>query len=302
MDLLEELGLEEKHELVYESVDKEVYAHTIYYEVEKIDYDLLITENEDPVDNLFSEKQQRLYVDPLYSSKWTNRDFWAGSNVAIYYAAKTPPIVPDMFLSFDVKIPKNLENKKNKCYFVWLMKKSPELVVEIVSNKEGKEKSSKVDIYAQMGVKYYVIQDSYQELSDEKLQVFQLVNGKYELYQNHQYNYMPEIDLGVMLWTGIFEDAMNQEFARWCEKDGTTISTGKERADLEAQRANKLDQEKIIAEQKAKEEAERADLEAQRANTEAARANLEAQKTQDALQEIERLKQQLASLGLKTEL
>ncbi|TAE75423.1 MAG: hypothetical protein EAZ85_02345, partial [Bacteroidetes bacterium] len=120
----------------------------------------------------------------------------------------------------------------------------------------------------------------------------------YELYNNHQHNYMPEIDLGVMLWTGIFEDAMDQEFARWCEKSGKTISTGKERADLEAERAD-------LEAQKAKEESQRADLEAQKAKEESQRANkldqekiIAEQKTQDALQEIERLKQQLASLGL----
>ncbi|TAE68899.1 MAG: hypothetical protein EAZ85_13730, partial [Bacteroidetes bacterium] len=141
----------------------------------------------------------------------------------------------------------------------------------------------------------------------------------YELYNNHQHNYMPEIDLGVMLWTGIFEDAMDQEFVRWCEKEGNIISTGKERADLEAQRANlealranleakraDLEAKKANEEakranleaEKAKEESQRADLEAQKAKEESQRANLEAQKTQDALQEIERLKQQLASLGL----
>jgi Uma2 family endonuclease len=92
------------------------------------------------VDNLFSEVQQRLYIDPLHANQWTNRSFMACSNVGIYYESNMPAVVPDMFLSFDVTKPKTWEKKKNKCYFLWLMKKPPELVIEMVSNKIGGNK------------------------------------------------------------------------------------------------------------------------------------------------------------------
>jgi hypothetical protein len=67
----------------------------------------LITEDDTPVDNLSSEKQQRLLTEPLYSS-WEgpgeNRPFLAVANVGVFSQARTPAIVPDMFLSLDVTV------------------------------------------------------------------------------------------------------------------------------------------------------------------------------------------------------
>ncbi len=78
-----------------------------------------------PVDNFASFKQQRLLVSSLQS-----QTFLAEANVGIYYTDLQPPIVPDVFLSLDVQVPKN-------CYLVWHFGKPPEVVLEIVSNKEG---------------------------------------------------------------------------------------------------------------------------------------------------------------------
>lgn len=53
----------------------------------------LVTEDDEPVDNTLSKKQQRLLVEPLYSS-WTPppdedepekpRPFWAGANLGVF--------------------------------------------------------------------------------------------------------------------------------------------------------------------------------------------------------------------------
>lgn len=59
----------------------------------------LITEDDEPVDNLPSEKQQRLLTESLYSS-WSGpgagRTFLACANVGVFYQAKDPAIVPDV--------------------------------------------------------------------------------------------------------------------------------------------------------------------------------------------------------------
>ena len=272
--LLEELGFEERYEVVYESEDKEIHAHTIYYEIEKIDYEQFVTEDDTPVDNLFSELQQRMLIEPLRMQEWTTRDFMACSNVAIYYKSKQPPVVPDMFLSFDVRKPDSWFKKKDKCYYMWLMKKPPELVLEIVSNKIGGENTTKFDIYAQMGVKYYIIHDPYRELYAEDLNVFELVNGKYEPYAPVTHHYMPDVTLGIKIWNGIFEDS-EAPFARWCNKAGEYLLTGKERSDMEAERAD-------AEAQRADEEAQRADTEAKKAKEADLRADAEAQKAKEA--------------------
>lgn len=59
------------------------------------------------MDNLASEKQQRLLVSSLYSSL-ENEIFLAAANVGIYYIYGETAIVPDVFISFDVQVPGNL--------------------------------------------------------------------------------------------------------------------------------------------------------------------------------------------------
>jgi hypothetical protein len=50
--------------------------------------DDLVTEDDTPVDNLFSEKQQRLLTEPLYSSWDAGRLFLAASNVGLSHAVR----------------------------------------------------------------------------------------------------------------------------------------------------------------------------------------------------------------------
>ena len=82
----------------------------------------LVTEDDVPVDNVFSEKQQRLLTEPLFSS-WSGpgeqRPFVAMANVGLFYALRRPPLVPDVLLSLGVKMPADIHLKHNRSYFVW---------------------------------------------------------------------------------------------------------------------------------------------------------------------------------------
>ena len=125
----------------------------------------LVTEDDVPVDNLFSAKQRRLLVEPLYSS-WRPpvveeateasepRHFLADSDVGIFSSPHQPPVAPDMFLSFDVQANADYFANEHRAYFVWEFEKFPEVVVEIVSNRIGKEMDAKMQRYARMGILY----------------------------------------------------------------------------------------------------------------------------------------------------
>lgn len=77
------------------------------------DANRLITEDDTPVDNFASEKQQRLLVSSLYSSR-KGQIFIAAANVGVYYTANQPAIVPDVFLSLDVQVPqKSIQSNTN---------------------------------------------------------------------------------------------------------------------------------------------------------------------------------------------
>jgi len=120
----------------------------------KIDYNSFVTEDDAPVDNLLSERQQQLLTDALYASWIYDKPYEACSNVGIYENPPDVPIVPDMFLSLNVELPKDIWQKKNRCNFIGVYGKPPEMVVEVVSNKIGNKRTTKLQKYERMGIKY----------------------------------------------------------------------------------------------------------------------------------------------------
>ncbi len=120
----------------------------------------LVTEDDIPVDNLFSAKQRRLLVEPLYSS-WQPptledvtepRIFLADSDVAVFGTPYQSAIAPDMFLSLDVAPNPAYIANEHRSYFVWEYGKAPEVALEIVSNRKGKEMDDKLRRYGQIGI------------------------------------------------------------------------------------------------------------------------------------------------------
>ena len=201
----------------------------------------LVIEDDTPVDNFQSEKQQRLLVEPLYSSWSPGIPFIAAANVGLFYALKQDPLVPDAFVSLGVQMPTDWSQKQNRSYFVWEFGKVPEVCIEVVSNKVGKELGSKKDDYARIGIPYYAVFDPLKqlqgkdELNGTLLKVWVLTARKYvELPQPF---WLETVGLGLTLWAGEFEGQPGL-WLRWCDEAVKVISTGTERAVLEEQRAN----------------------------------------------------------------
>jgi Uma2 family endonuclease len=221
-------------------VDKVMVEQLLIKDIEDCDVpdaNLLITEDDTPVDNLASEKQQRLLVSSLYSSL-QNQTFIAAANVGVYHTYGEPAIVPDVFVSYDVQVPENWWEKENRCYLVWKFGKSPELVIEIVSNKKGNELDTKLQTYEKMRVSYYIVYDPNQHLGEQVLRVYTIKGRRYVETTN---NWLEDIDLGVTLWTGEFE-GRNGNWLRWCYQDGSILLTGDERAQQAEQRAQQAEQ------------------------------------------------------------
>ncbi len=186
----------------------------------------LITEDDTPVDNFGSEKQQRFLTNILYDAQ-KERIFSACANVGIYHHIKQPPIVPDFFLSLDVQIPTNFWAKNHRCYMVWEFGKVPEVVIEIVSNKVGGELDEKLKIYQRMRVLYYIVYDPQQHLGEKVLRIFKLTGLNYEETNE---TWLKEVDLGLTFWEGEFEGISNT-WLRWRDEAGNLLLTGDERAE-----------------------------------------------------------------------
>ncbi len=226
----------------------------------------LVTEDDVPVDNLFSAKQRRLLVEPLYSS-WqppavegstAPRIFLADSDVGIFSSPHQPPIAPDMFLSLDVEPNPEYFSHQHRAYFMWEFDKAPEVALEIVSNRKGNEMDAKIQRYARIGIDYEVIFDPQLFLSSETLKIYELN------FASRRYNYrsdflLPELGLRLQLWCGEFEGT-EAAWLRWCDANGNLIPTEAERADAEAERA----ESEAAARQRAEAELERLRAELQR--------------------------------------
>ena len=205
----------------------------------------LVTEDDTPVDNLASEKHQRLLTETLYSS-WdgpgAGRPFLAAANVGVFALVRNPAIVPDVFLSLDVEVAQDWWQKEHRSYLLWEFGKPPDVVIEIVSNTVGGEADEKHQKYARMRVIYYVIYDPLRQVMPDVLTIYRLSGTDYERHNSLRF---PDIGLGVTLWDGTYE-GKTDTWLRWTDADGNLILTGKERAEQERQRA---EQERQRAEQ-----------------------------------------------------
>lgn len=216
------------------------------------DISQLIIEDDTPVDNFRSEKQQRLLTEVLYSS-WVpptdSQTFIAATNVGVFYNIGLPPLVPDVFLSLDTSMPEDWREKKNRTYFIWEFGKAPDVVIEIVSNREVNELGSKLRDYARMAVGYYVVFDPLQILGDKILRTYQLAVRRYVEMETF---WLEEVGLGLTLWEGLFEGKQDI-WLRWCDKEGNILPTGAERAHTAEERAHTAEQraEQLAAQLKA---------------------------------------------------
>lgn len=210
------------------------HFHLTPYELpETPDVENLVIDDEAPV-GILREKQQRLLTEPLYSS-WSGppplddgeaRRFAALANVGLFAMEGEQPVVPDVMLSLDVAIADDLRLKKNRSYFMWTFGKPPDVVIELVSNREGGELGSKIERYQRIGVSHYVVYDPLAQLGGQALRSFELRGG---VYVSTLRPWFESVGLGLMVWEGEFEGTQ-ERWLRWCTRDGQLLPTGAERA------------------------------------------------------------------------
>ena len=233
----------------------------------------MVTEDDTPVDNWFSEQQQRLLTHPLYAS-WPGpgegRPFVVAANVGVFRLPREAPLVPDAFLCLNVSRPKDYWAKPGRSYCMWEYDgKPPDVVIEVVSNTEGGEMGAKKERYAQFGVTYYVVFDPRDHLKQGRLHAFELSSTG--IYVECQADLLPMVGLGLRLWRGVFEKE-EATWLRWHDASGALIPTAEERAEQERNRAEKADNRAEQADNRAKQERNRAKQADNRAKQERNRA------------------------------
>ena len=120
------------------------------------------------------------------------------------------------------------------------------------SRQKGKT-TIKKNIYAQIGVRYYVVFDplkqiqSKEEMDEALLRVWSIAPGGYieltpaqGITEIGQSVWLDAAGIGLTLWEGQFEEEVTRLWLRWCDRDGQVILTGAERAEEAESKAQRL--------------------------------------------------------------
>lgn len=199
-----------------------------------------MTEDDAPVDNIYSAKQQKLLTEALTAS-WDGggKPFLTAANIGLYNTPSDAAIVPDAVLALGVRPLGPPKHKQNNAYFFWMIGKPPDAAFEVVSNKKGGELDEKLEKYAFLRVPYYIVWDPSDLLKIDRLRIHTLHETHYVTTPD---TFLPGIGLGLKIWKGSF-DGWDVEWLRWCDRKGKLLLTGaeqRERADRAQKRADKL--------------------------------------------------------------
>lgn len=164
---------------------------------------------------------------------WNQRNDWFfGIDMAVYHTTGVSPlvpVVPDGFLSLGVERFKS--DTLRVSYVVWEENNIPPIfALEVVSQTYGGEYDKKMDIYAKLGVLYYVVYNPYYWRRDQHqpFEVYRLVNGEYEQQIGEPF-WMPEVGLGI--GRGRYNDGGSQlEVLYWFDERGNRYPTAEERS------------------------------------------------------------------------
>ncbi|BAY07833.1 Uma2 family endonuclease [Calothrix sp. NIES-2098] len=179
----------------------------------------------------------------ILESIWANRNDWFfGVDMGIYHTtgiSHLVPVVPDGFLSLGVQ--RRKADKSRFSYVVWKEENIvPKFVLEVVSKTPGDEYDTKLNIYAKLGVLYYVIYNPQYWRRDQHqpFEVYQLINGEYQLQIGEPF-WMSEIGLGIGR-SRYTSGTIQRKVLYWYDENGTGYSTSDEVAQTERQQKERL--------------------------------------------------------------
>lgn len=211
-----------------------------------------------PVDNELQNLIPNL-LEAILSLAWAERgDWFFGVDMGIYYAPNKPAIVPDGFLSLGVK--RVISKEGRLSYVLWEENEIvPILALEVISKTYGGEYEEKQNIYAELGILYYIVYFPNRPKRSKKpaFKVYQLIEDKYVSLEGEPV-WLPEIGLAIGRDEGTYL-ARTREWLYWYDRQGNRLPTQEELTIQQQQRAVQAEQRAAQVEQQAEIERQRAD-------------------------------------------
>ncbi|MFB2974602.1 Uma2 family endonuclease [Aerosakkonema sp. BLCC-F183] len=219
------------------------------------------------VKNFQEHPQSILLTDsiaPVLQQLHPDGQYCIGQDCGIYWRLTDPPErgaeAPDWF--YVPNVPPTLDGQVRRSYVLWQEYIAPSIVLEFVSG-DGSEERDPTRITGKFWIYEQVIRPPFYgiyEVRQARVEVYQLLAGKYYLVTANERGRFPIPPLGVELgiWQGRYQN-LELPWLRWWDANGNLLLAGSERAELERQ-------EKELAQQQAEEERQRAEQERQRAD------------------------------------
>ncbi|MCA1994553.1 MAG: Uma2 family endonuclease, partial [Coleofasciculus sp. S288] len=207
------------------------------------------------VKNFQEHPQSILLTDsirPVLQQLHPDGHYCIGQDCGIYWRLTDPlekgAEAPDWF--YVPNVPPLLNGEVRRSYVLWKEYVAPLIVLEFVSgdgseerdktpafspNQQETTKPGKFWVYEQaIRVPFYGIY----EVKKASVEVYQLVQGHYELMSANERGHYPIPAMGVELgiWQGRYQE-MELPWLRWWDNQGNLLLFGEERAEQEQQRA-----------------------------------------------------------------
>jgi Uma2 family endonuclease len=253
----------------------------------------------------FQEHPQSLLLTssiiPILERLHSDGRYAIGQDSGIYWRLVDPPErgaeAPDWF--YVANVAPDLDGTYRRSYVMWKELVIPTIAIEFVSGDGSEERDATAPTGDSKAGKFWVYEQAIQipfyaiyEADKAAVEVYELVNGRYQRVAANQRGNYPIAPMGVELgiWQGEY---LNQDFPwlRWWDDAGNLLLAGDELAKRELLRA---EQESLRAERESL-RAERESLRAERAVEQVAE---EKQRTEQERQRADRLAAKLRELGI----
>ena len=194
-------------------------------------------------------ERHKLQMDLLINSlkPWLGERGYVGGNMFMYFS-------PNQVKNEDVKGPDvfvalGSSNHERKSWVVWEEKKSPDIVIELLSKTTAKfDKEKKKPIYQnQLGVQEYYWFDPHNPNDFQGFELTKRVKSVKGVYKELPFKndgfISQQLGLKLFLWRGVY-DRINTVWLRWALQTGELLLLPQE---IEAKRANAAEQRAQVA-------------------------------------------------------
>jgi Uma2 family endonuclease len=203
-------------------------------------------------------------IEPILQMLHPDGQYAIGQDSGIYWRMTDPPergaAAPDWF--YVPNVPPTLAGISRRSYVMWQELVPPLLVLEFVSG-DGAEERDRTPWSGKFWVYEQVIRPAFYgiyEVTKAKVDLYHLVDGRYELLPPNQRGHyaIPPMGVELGIWPGQYQN-VTVPWLRWWGGNGQLLPTGEERVELAKQQLAQTERQLAQARQETEQAQQRAE-------------------------------------------